>query len=37
MSDKLAETFHACRKAAEQEDAAAQYVLGLKFYYGENR
>ena len=35
MSDELAETFHACRKAAEQGDAAAQYALALKYYYGE--
>ena len=35
MSDELAETFHACQKSAEQGDAAAQYALGLKFYYGE--
>ena len=35
MSDELAETFHACRNAAEQGDAAAQYSLGLKYYYGE--
>ena len=31
MSDELA----ACRIAAEQGDAAAQYALGLKCYYGE--
>ena len=31
MSDELA----ACRNAAEQGDAAAQYSLGLKYYYGE--
>ena len=31
MSDELA----ACRIAAEQGDAAAQYSLGLKYYYGE--
>ena len=35
MSDELAEAFHACRKAAEHGDAAAQYSLGLKYYYGE--
>ena len=35
MSDELAETFHACRNAAEQGDAAAQYALGLKYFYGE--
>ena len=35
MSDELAETFQAYRNAAEQGDAAAQYALGLKFYYGE--
>lgn len=34
-SNELAETFHACRKAAEHGDAAAQCALGLKFYYGE--
>ena len=31
MSDELA----ACRIAAEQGDAAAQYALGLRYYYGE--
>ena len=31
MSDELA----ACRKAAEEGDAAVQYALGLKYYYGE--
>ena len=31
MNDELA----ACRIAAEQGDAAAQYALGLKYYYGE--
>ena len=35
MSDDLAESFHACRKAAEQGDAAAQYALALKYFYGE--
>ena len=35
MSDEFAEMFHACRNAAEQGDAAAQYSLGLKYYYGE--
>ena len=31
MSDELA----ARRKAAEEGDAAAQYALGLKYFYGE--
>ena len=35
MSDELAEAFHACRNAAELGDAAAQYSLGLKYFYGE--
>ena len=35
MSDDSAELFQACRKAAEQGDAMAQYSLGLKYYYGE--
>ncbi|MGH7183814.1 MAG: hypothetical protein ACREJN_17810 [Nitrospiraceae bacterium] len=35
MSDELEETFHTCRKAAEQGNAAAQYSLGLKYFYGE--
>ena len=35
MSDDSAEMFHACRKAAEQGDAAAQYALALEYYYGE--
>ena len=35
LSNELAEMFHACRKVAEQEDAAAHYAFGLKFYYGE--
>ena len=35
MSDELAEMFHACRKAAEQGYARAQYSLGLKYYNGE--
>ena len=35
MSDDSAELFQACRKAAEQGDAVAQYSLGLKYYYGE--
>ena len=35
MSDDSAEMFQACRNAAEQGDAVAQYSLGLKYYYGE--
>ena len=35
MSDEFAETFQAYRNAAEQGDAAAQYSLGRKYYYGE--
>ena len=35
LSNELAEMFHACRKVAEQEDTAAHYAFGLKFYYGE--
>ena len=35
MSDEFAETFQAYRNAAEQGDAAAQYALALKYFYGE--
>lgn len=35
MSDELVEPFHACQKAAEQGDAAAQYSLGEMYYQGQ--
>ena len=35
MSDDSAEMFQACRNAAEQGDAMAQFSLGMKYYYGE--
>ena len=36
MSDELAETFHACRNAAELGDAAAQFALGDMYYQGQS-